>query len=134
MQERAVMNARRLVAVTGLMLALASPTMAGDKDPAAEYEALLEQMMTPQAWLGGRVTESDVELLFAYLKASLAAASQGREVPVPEELNRRAEAIGREFQTHGMLTGLLLLHVLEARTKELVREAQPDREPSIPRP
>ncbi|UCF77019.1 MAG: hypothetical protein JSU71_07130 [Betaproteobacteria bacterium] len=128
------MNARRLVAVTGLMLALASPTMAGDKDPVAEYEALLEQMMTPQAWLGGRVTESDVELLFAYLKASLAAASQGREVPVPEELNRRAEAIGREFQTHGMLTGLLLLHVLEARTKELVREAQPDREPSIPRP
>ncbi len=128
------MNARRLVAVTGLMLALASPTMAGDKDPAAEYEALLEQMMTPQAWLGGRVTESDVELLFAYLKASLAAASQGREVPVPEELNRRAEAIGREFHTHGMLTGLLLLHVLEARTKELVREAQPDREPSIPSP
>ncbi len=128
------MNARRLVAVTGRMLALASPAIAGDKDPAAEYEALLEQMMTPQAWLGGRVTESDVELLFAYLKASLAAASQGREVPVPEELNRRAEAIGREFQTHGMLTGLLLLHVLEARTKELVREAQPDREPSIPRP
>jgi hypothetical protein len=134
MQERAFMNAQRLVAVTGLMLALASPAIAGDRDPAAEYEALLEQMMTPQAWLGGRVTESDVELLFAYLKASLVAARQGREVPVPEELNRRAEAIGREFQNHGMLTGLLLLHVLEARTRQLVREAQPDAEPSIPQP
>jgi len=126
------MNALKLVAVTGLMLALSSPAIAGDKDPAAEYEALLEQMMTPKAWLGGRVTESDVELLFAYLKASLAAASQGREVPVPEELSRRAEAIGRGFQTHGMMTGLLLLHVLEARTKQLVREAQPGYERSVP--
>lgn len=126
------MNARKLVAVTGLMLALSSPAIAGDKDPAAEYEALLQQMMTPQAWLGGRVTESDVELLFAYLKASLAAASQGREAPVPDELGRRADAIGRELQTHGMLTGLLFLQVLEARTKQLVREAQPDYEPSTP--
>lgn len=132
MQERAVMNAHKLVAVTGLMLALSSPALAGDKDPAAEYEALLEQMMTPQAWLGGRVTESDVELLFSYLKASFAAASQGRELPVPDELGRRAEAIGREFQAHGMLTGLLLLHVLEARTKQLVRETQPRFEPPTP--
>jgi len=126
------MNARTLVAITGLMLALSNPVLAGDKDPAAEYEALLQQMMTPQAWLGGRVTESDVELLFAHLKASVAAASQGRELPVPEELNRRAEAIGRELQTHGMLTGLLFLHVLEVRAKQAVREAQPDRERSNP--
>ena len=126
------MNARRLVAVAGLMLALASPAMAGEKDPAAEYEALLGQMMTPEAWLGGRVTERDVELLFAYLKASLAAASQGREVPVPDELNQRAEAIGHELQMHGMLTGLLMLQILEARAKQLVREAQPDYGPSSP--
>ena len=124
------MNARRLVAVAGLMLALASPAMAGEKDPAAEYEALLGQMMSPEAWLGGRVTERDVELLFAYLKASLAAASQGREVPVPDELNQRAEAIGRELQMHGMLTGLLMLQILEARTKQLLREAQPRAERS----
>lgn len=119
------MNARGLVAVGGLMLALASPAYAGDKDPAAEYEALLGQMMTPEAWLGGRVTEHDVELLFAYLKASLAAASQDREVPVPEELSQRAEAIGRELQMHGTLTGLLMLQILEARTKQLLRDVQP---------
>jgi hypothetical protein len=126
------MNARSLISVAGLTLALASPAGAGEQDAAAEYEALLGEMMTPQAWLGGRVTESDVELLFAYLKASLAAASRGHEVPVPEELNRRAEAIGRELQTHGMLTGLLLLHALEARAKQFVREARPDHEPSTP--
>ena len=119
------MKARELVAVAGMMLALASPALAGEKDPAAEYEALLGQMMTPEAWLGGRVTERDVELLFAYLKASLAAASQGREVPVPDELSQRAEAIGRELQMHGILTGLLMLQILEARTKQLLREARP---------
>ncbi len=117
----------RTLIVAGIMgLAVAAPAHAGDQDPSTDLEATLEQMMTPQAWLGGRINESDVELMFAYLKASLVASSQGREVPVPEELSRRAEAIGRDFQTHGMLTGLLLLHVLEARAKEAVREAQSD--------
>jgi hypothetical protein len=126
------MRVRTLIVAGILGLAVALPAHAAEQDAAAEYEALLEQMMTPQAWLGGRVTESDVELLFAYLKASLAAASQGREVPVPEELKRRAEAIGRGFQNHGMFTGLLLLHALEARAQQAVREAQPDHEPSTP--
>ncbi|MDH3288378.1 MAG: hypothetical protein OEP48_11740 [Betaproteobacteria bacterium] len=123
----------RTLTVAGIMaLAVAMPAHAGDKDPSADVEATLEQMMTPQAWLGGRISESDVELLFAYLKASLVASSQGRELPVPEALSRRAEAIGRDFQTHGMLTGLLLLHALETRAKEAVREAQPDEKFSAP--
>lgn len=120
------MHIRTLIIASIMGLAVATPTFAGDQDSSADLEATLEQMMTPEAWLGGRISESDVELMFAYLKASLVALSQGRELPVPEALSRRAEAIGRDFQTHGMLTGLLLLQVLESRAKEVVREAQPD--------
>jgi hypothetical protein len=122
-----------LAAMLALALALATPVRAGDRQSPAELDMLLEQMMTPQAWLGGRVTEADVELLFAYLKASLVAASQGRELPVPDQLSRRAEAIGRDLQAHGMLTGLLLLHALEARARQAIREIRPD-VPPIERP
>jgi len=123
------MRIRTLIITTVAALALVTPARAGNGVPAPDLDALLEQMMTPQAWLGGRVTEADVELLFAYLKASLVAASRGREVPVPEELRQRAEAIGRDLQTHGMLTGLLLLEALEARAKQAIRESQPDISP-----
>jgi hypothetical protein len=128
------MRIRTLIMAGIMALAIATPAHAGDQDPSTDLEATLEQMMTPQAWLGGRITESDVELMFAYLKASLVASSQGRELPVPEELSQRAEAIGRDLQTHGMLTGLLLLHALEARARQAVREAQPDHDPAIPHP
>ena len=120
------MHIRTLIIASIMGLAVATPAHAGDQDSSADLEATLEQMMTPEAWLGGRISESDVELMFAYLKASLVASSQGRELPVPGELSRRAEAIGRDLQIHGMLTGLLLLQVLESRAKEAVREAQPD--------
>ena len=124
---------RSLMLAAMLALALAAPAHAGDQRSPADLDSVLEQMMTPQAWLGGRVTEADVELLFAYLKASLVAASQGRELPVPDQLSRRAEAIGRDLQTHGMLTGLLLLHALEARARQIIRDSQPDT-PPIDRP
>ena len=116
---------RLLIIATFVALGGALPAWAGGTQPPPDVDTVLEQMMTPRAWLGGRVTEADVELLFAYLRASLVAASQGRELPVPEELSRRAEAIGRDLQRHGMLTGLLLLQALEARAKQAIRESQP---------
>jgi len=112
------------------MLALATPAHAGDKESPADLDSVLEQMMTPQAWLGGRVTEADVELLFAYLRASLIASTYGQEVPVPEELKRRAEALGRELRAHGVLTGLLLLQALEARAKQALPPPRSDYPPS----
>lgn len=121
------MRIRTMVFAGVLALAVPMPAWSGEEQPAPDLDAVLEQMMTPEAWLGGRVTEADVELLFAYLKASLFAASQGRELPVPDELRRRAEAIGRELQRHGMMTSLLLLQALEARAKQAIRESQPDR-------
>lgn len=116
--------------ILAAMLALATPAHAGDRESPADLDSVLEQMMTPQAWLGGRVTEADVELLFAYLRASLIASTYGQEVPVPEELKRRAEALGRELRAHGVLTGLLLLQALEARAKQALPRPRSDYPPS----
>ena len=112
------------------MLAVATPIHAGDRQSPADLDALLEQMISPQAWLGGRITEADVELLFAYLRASLIASTHGQEVPVPEELKRRAETLGRELRAHGILAGLLLLQALEARAKEALPTPRQDDPPS----
>lgn len=117
------MHHRSLIVATALGLALVVPAYADNRNPFAEFDARLEQLLTPQAWLKGKITEADVQLLFAYLKASLLAASQGKELPVPPELNQRAEAIGRELKLQGVLTGLLLLDAFEAAARPAVREA-----------
>jgi hypothetical protein len=69
------------------------------------------------------VRDEDVSLLFAHLRTALLAASEGREAPVPEELNRRAEAIGAELRARGLLTGLLFLTAFEAFARQTVRDA-----------
>lgn len=117
------MHHRSLIVATALGLALVVPAHADNRNPFAEFDARLEQLLTPQAWLKGKITEADVQLLFAYLKASLLAASQGKELPVPPDLNQRAEAIGRELKLQGVLTGLLLLDAFEAAARQAVREA-----------
>ena len=120
------MQIRSLIVVAILGWGMSLPAQAADeRDPSALDEALA-QALSPEAWLGGRISEADVDLLFAYLRASLIASTQGQEVPVPEELKRRAEALGHELRVHGLLTGLLLLQALEARA----REALPARPPA----
>jgi hypothetical protein len=92
--------------------------------PAARLDAQLEAMFERGEWLKGVVTEEDVSLLFAHLRAVLLATSTGAPPPVASvELNRRLEAIGKELKGRGMLVGLLLLNSMEAQAKELVREA-----------
>lgn len=117
------MHHRSLIVAAALGLALAAPAGADNRHPFAEFDARLGELLTPQAWLKGKITEADVQLLFAYLKASLLAASQGKELPVPPELSQRAEAMGRELKLQGVLTGLLLLDAFEAAARQAVREA-----------
>ena len=112
-----------VVAILGWGMSLPAPA-ADERDPSALDEALA-QALSPEAWLGGRISEADVDLLFAYLRASLIASTQGQEVPVPEELKRRAEALGHELRVHGLLTGLLLLQALEARAKQALPAPAP---------
>lgn len=123
------MSARSMIAAGALGLMLATPAFAETGDPFAEFDARLESLLTPQAWLKGRINEADVSLLFAYLKASLLAASQGKQVPVPPELKQRAEALARELKLQGVLTGLLLLDALEVSAKQALREAPADTAP-----
>jgi hypothetical protein len=112
---------RTLIAGGALGLALAVPAQAGETpdDPFAQLEPLLN----PRTLLQGVVREEDVSLLFAHLRATLLAASEGREAPVPEELNQRAEAIGAELRARGLLTGMLFLTAFEAYARQAVREA-----------
>ncbi|OGA22801.1 MAG: hypothetical protein A3I02_06755 [Betaproteobacteria bacterium RIFCSPLOWO2_02_FULL_67_26] len=101
-------------------LALAMPAQAGDRpDPFAQLDSLLN----PKVLLQGVVREEDVALLFAHLRAALLAASEEREAPLPDELNRRAEAIGAELRMRGTLTGLLFLTAFEAAARQAVLEA-----------
>jgi hypothetical protein len=98
--------------------------------PAARLDAQIEAMLERGELLKGVVTEQDVALLFAHLRAVLLATSTGGETPSAAELNRRLEAIGRELKARGMLAGLLLLTALEAQARELVRE--PPARPVMP--
>ena len=110
------------VILTGL--ACTGPCLAEPlSGPAARLDAQIEAMLERGELLRGVVTEQDVALLFSHLRAVLLAASSGGEAPSAAEINRRAEAIGRELKARGMLAGLLLLTALEAQARELVREA-----------
>ena len=120
------MHVRRWMAA--LLIGLASAVTASAEPlsgPAARLDAQLEAMLERGELLSGVVTDQDVVLLFAHLKAALLAASTGREAPSADEINRRAEEIGRELKARGMLAGLLLLNALEARARELLRDPPP---------
>jgi len=119
------MNLRSMTAVAALGLALATPAFATEKDPFAQLETLLD----PKVLLKGVIREDDVSLLFAHLRAALLAAAEGRQAPVPEALNQRAEAIGNELKLRGALAGLLLLTAFEAAARQAVREALADTAP-----
>ena len=114
------MRLRTLILPGVLALELAAPSHAGEKpDPFAQIESLLR----PQVLLHGVVREEDITLLFAHLRAALLAASEGREAPVPEELQRRAEAIAAELKARGTLAGLMMLTAFEVAARQALREA-----------
>jgi hypothetical protein len=107
------------VLMMALGAALAAPAMAGPGDALKEVEPLL----APQALLSGVVTEQDVTLLFAHLRASMLAAAEGREAPpLPEDLNRRIEAAGEEMRARGTILGLALSFAMERAARDAVRE------------
>jgi len=117
------MNLQRLIPSLILGAALSAPALAADRDPLAGMESLL----TPQVLLGGLISESDVNLLFAHLRASLLATSEGREPPpIPAALSQRIDAAGSELRARGTLIGLVLSQVMERAARDALRDfAQP---------
>jgi len=108
------------IAASVLMLGLAVPACAQEKPDSA---VRIEQLLDPKVLLQGVLREEDVSLLFAHLRAALLASYQGRNAPVPEELNRRMEAISGELKSRGAIAGLLMLTAFEAAARQALREA-----------
>lgn len=117
------MKLKNLIPALVLGAVLSAPALADQRDPLAGLEPLL----TPQLLFGGLVTESDVTLLFAHVRAAMLAAADGREPPpLPEALNRRIETAGEELRVRGTFIGLALSVAMERAVRDAVREfAQP---------
>ena len=106
----------------------ASARAAEQADPLAQIEPLID----PKILFQGVVREEDLALLFAHLKSALLASYQGREVPAPDELNRRLEAISGELRARGAVAGLLMLAAFEAAARQALREALAVPAPTAP--
>jgi len=106
---------------------LNAPALADDRDPRAQAEPLLD----PRVLLGGLVTDDDVQLLFAQIRATMLAAAEGREPPpVPEALNKRLETVGGELRLRALLASLAMSQIMERAARDAVRELAP---PPAPR-
>jgi len=117
-----------LIALAGL---LAGAPARADTPPEilSPFDAqLIESLISPRALLGEVVTERDLDLVFAHVKASILAAAVGAEPPpLSDELRQRADAVGKSLRTRGTLAALVLLDALEASTRQRLRELQRQR-------
>ncbi|MGA0115572.1 MAG: hypothetical protein ACO3IW_08495 [Burkholderiales bacterium] len=111
------MRLKRQMLLLALGMALSAPLSAAEPEVRP-----LEPRLDPQLLLGGIVTEKDVGLLFAHLRASLLAAAENREPPQSEELARRLEVMGAELRLRGIIAGLALSHAAERAARDAVRE------------
>lgn len=112
------MRLKRQMPLLALSMMLSAPLSAAEPGVRTQPELRLD----PQLLLGGIVTENDVSLLFAHLRASLLAAAENREAPQPEELARRLEVMGAELRLRGIIAGLALSHAAERAARDAVRE------------
>lgn len=116
----------RLFCAPALALLLASGAPVLAHDGRTDFPAA----PVPQRLMHGAIQESDVTLLFDYLRDAIRAAAEGRDPPAPpRELEKRAEELGTELKTRGTLAALLLLSTVEKQVSALIREAVPPPRP-----
>ena len=102
---------KRLIAAAFLGLAVSSSAYAQEpRRPSSD------------SFLGGIVHERDVGLVFDYLRDALNAAMEGRDAPSPDELTRRAEAIGDEVKRRGAAAARAAIDAIEQSVREAMRE------------
>ena len=82
-----------------------------------------------EPFIGGVVKESDVSLVFDYLREAMSAAFQGREVAPPEALVQRAEAIAEEAKRRGEIAARAAIDAIEREIRESMRAPRPERLP-----
>jgi len=113
---------KRTLPVLVLGAMLSSTAYAGEGAPLPRAEAVID----PQVLLGGIVTEDDVTLLFAHMRAALRASAEGREPPpLPAALSKRLEAAGSAMQLRGYIAAIALSHFMESTVRNAVRELAP---------
>ena len=111
------MRLNQNLTILALGAVLSTPVSAADPIPHRQLELL------PQTLFSGVVSENDIGLLFAQMRAALLAAAEGREEPPPSaELKRRLESIEVELKARGLVAGMLLSHIAESTLREAVRE------------
>jgi hypothetical protein len=116
------MRLHAAIAMGALGLALAAPAHAQEQ-PKPDPFARLDALLASGALVRGIVREEDVTLLFDHLRASILAASQGREAPPPPEaLTRRGEEIATEAKVRGTAASLLMLDAFEAVARQAARD------------
>ena len=74
-----------------------------------------------EPFIGGVVKESDVSLLFDYLREAMSAAFQGREVAPPDALMQRAEVIAEEARRQGEIAARAAIDAIERDVRESLR-------------
>ncbi|HZN24637.1 MAG TPA: hypothetical protein VFB75_10450 [Burkholderiales bacterium] len=102
---------KRLIAAAFLGLAVFSSAYAQES-----------RRPSSDSFLGGIVQERDVGLVFDYLRDALNAAMEGRDAPSPDELTRRAEAIGDEVKRRGAAAARAAIDAIEQSVREAMRE------------
>jgi hypothetical protein len=73
------------------------------------------------SFIQGLVQEQDVGLVFGYLREALDAAVEGRELPPPQALTERAEAIGEEAKRRGAIAGRAVLDAIERSIRDAMK-------------
>lgn len=123
---------KRALAVMTLGVTLSAAAHAGDPlQPDPRHAPDVDALLDPRVLLGGLVTEDDVGLLFAHLRAAMIAAAESREPPpLPEALGKRLKSAGGELRLRGLLAGMALTQLVERAVRDAVRELAP---PPTPR-
>jgi hypothetical protein len=93
---------------------------------------LIISLCTPahaEPFLGGVVKDSDVSLVFDFLRHALSAAFEGREVAPPAALIERADAIAEEAKRHGEIAARAAIDAIEREVREGMRGSRSERLP-----
>ena len=77
-----------------------------------------------ESFIGGVVKESDVALMFDFLRDAMSAAFHGRDVAPSEALVTRAEAIAEEAKRHGEIAARHAIGAIEREIRESMRRSE----------
>ncbi|MDB5865704.1 MAG: hypothetical protein JWO70_3510 [Betaproteobacteria bacterium] len=104
---------RNLAAAALISMFLCAPAHAAPPDDPLAAAA--------ESFIHGLVHERDVDLVFGYLREALDAAVEGRELPPPEALTQRVEAIGEEAKQRGAIAGRAVLDAIERSIRDAMK-------------